>query len=46
MNVNVWDVSEHIQRLVGDRLPVDDRRLADPDVRLEDVAGDPEASTP
>lgn len=46
MNVNVWDVSEHIQRLVVDRLPVDDRRLADPDVRLEDVAGDPEASTP
>jgi 3-phenylpropionate/trans-cinnamate dioxygenase ferredoxin reductase subunit len=46
MNVNVWDVSEHIQRLVGDRLPVDDRRLADPDVPLEDVARDPEASTP
>jgi 3-phenylpropionate/trans-cinnamate dioxygenase ferredoxin reductase subunit len=46
MNVNVWDVSEHIQRLVGDRLPVDDRRLADPDVPLEDVTGDPEASTP
>ena len=37
MNVNVWDVSDHIQRLVRERVPVDDRRLADPDVPLEDL---------
>jgi 3-phenylpropionate/trans-cinnamate dioxygenase ferredoxin reductase subunit len=46
MNVNVWDVTEPIQRLIRDRVPVDDRRLADPDIRLEDLAGDQEASTP
>jgi 3-phenylpropionate/trans-cinnamate dioxygenase ferredoxin reductase subunit len=46
MNVNVWEVTESIQSLIRDRVPVDDRRLADPDVRLEDLAGDQEASTP
>jgi 3-phenylpropionate/trans-cinnamate dioxygenase ferredoxin reductase subunit len=35
MNVNVWDVTDPIQRLIRDRVPVDDRRLADPDVPLE-----------
>jgi 3-phenylpropionate/trans-cinnamate dioxygenase ferredoxin reductase component len=38
MNVNVWDVSDHIQRLIRERVPVDDLRLADPDVALEDLA--------
>jgi 3-phenylpropionate/trans-cinnamate dioxygenase ferredoxin reductase component len=38
MNVNVWDVTEPIRRLIRDRLPVDDRRLADPDEPLEDLA--------
>jgi 3-phenylpropionate/trans-cinnamate dioxygenase ferredoxin reductase component len=37
MNVNVWDVIDPIQRLIGDRVAVDDRRLADPDVPLEDL---------
>jgi 3-phenylpropionate/trans-cinnamate dioxygenase ferredoxin reductase subunit len=46
MNVNVWEVTEPIQGLIRDRVPVDDRRLADPDVRLEDLTGDQEASTP
>ncbi|MDX6684367.1 MAG: 3-phenylpropionate/trans-cinnamate dioxygenase ferredoxin reductase component [Baekduia sp.] len=46
MNVNVWEVTEPIQGLIRDSVPVDDRRLADPDVRLEDLAGDQEASTP
>jgi 3-phenylpropionate/trans-cinnamate dioxygenase ferredoxin reductase subunit len=46
MNVNVWDVTEPIQRLIAHRVPIDDRRLTDPDVRLEDLAGDQEASTP
>jgi len=36
MNVNVWDVAEPIQALIGH--PVDERRLADPDVPLEHAA--------
>jgi 3-phenylpropionate/trans-cinnamate dioxygenase ferredoxin reductase component len=35
MNVNVWDVTEPIKHLIRERVPVDDRRLADPDVPLE-----------
>jgi 3-phenylpropionate/trans-cinnamate dioxygenase ferredoxin reductase subunit len=38
MNVNVWDVIDPIQRLIRERIPVEDRRLADPDVPLEDLA--------
>jgi 3-phenylpropionate/trans-cinnamate dioxygenase ferredoxin reductase subunit len=38
MNVNVWDVTDAIQRLIRDRGPVEDNRLADPDIALEDVA--------
>ncbi len=37
MNVNVWDVTDPIKRLITDRVPVDDRRLADPDVPLEEL---------
>ena len=37
MNVNVWDVVDPIQRLVRDRVPVDERRLSDPDVPLEQL---------
>jgi 3-phenylpropionate/trans-cinnamate dioxygenase ferredoxin reductase component len=37
MNVNVWGVTDAIQRLIRERVPVDDRRLADPDLLL---AGD------
>jgi 3-phenylpropionate/trans-cinnamate dioxygenase ferredoxin reductase subunit len=37
MNVNVWDVNEHIQALVRARRPIDPRRLTDPDVPLEDL---------
>jgi 3-phenylpropionate/trans-cinnamate dioxygenase ferredoxin reductase component len=37
MNVNVWDVTDAIQRLIHERVPVDDGRLADPDVALEDL---------
>jgi 3-phenylpropionate/trans-cinnamate dioxygenase ferredoxin reductase subunit len=36
MNVNVWDGTDPIQRLIRERVAVDDRRLADPDVALED----------
>ena len=45
MNVNVWDVIDPIQRLIGERVAVDDRRLADPDVALDDVRAGA-ASTP
>jgi 3-phenylpropionate/trans-cinnamate dioxygenase ferredoxin reductase component len=38
MNVNVWDVTDPIKRLIGERIPVDDRRLADPDVPLDELA--------
>jgi 3-phenylpropionate/trans-cinnamate dioxygenase ferredoxin reductase subunit len=38
MNVNVWDVTDHIQRLIRSRTRVDDRRLADTDVALETLA--------
>jgi 3-phenylpropionate/trans-cinnamate dioxygenase ferredoxin reductase component len=38
MNVNVWDVSDPIKRLISERAAVDDRRLADPDVPLDEVA--------
>ena len=34
MNVNTWDVTDQIQRLVCERVAVDDRRLSDPDVPL------------
>jgi len=37
MNVNVWDVAEPIQALVAGGRPVDERRLADPDVPLTDL---------
>jgi 3-phenylpropionate/trans-cinnamate dioxygenase ferredoxin reductase component len=37
MNVGVWDVTDAIERLIRSRAQVDDRRLADPDVPLEDL---------
>ena len=38
MNVNVWDVIDPIQRLIRERVAVEDRRLADPELPLEDLA--------
>jgi 3-phenylpropionate/trans-cinnamate dioxygenase ferredoxin reductase component len=43
MNVGVWDVTDEIQRLIRDRVAVDDHRLADPDVPLAELARAPEA---
>jgi len=37
MNVNVWDVTDPIQRLIRERIGVDERKLADLDVPLEDL---------
>ena len=39
MNVNIWDVNEHLQALARARRPVDRGRLADPDVPLEELLG-------
>jgi 3-phenylpropionate/trans-cinnamate dioxygenase ferredoxin reductase component len=42
MNVNVWDVTDDIQRLVRAGYagrPVDLARLADPDVALSELTG-------
>jgi 3-phenylpropionate/trans-cinnamate dioxygenase ferredoxin reductase component len=38
MNVGVWDVTDPIQNLIRARVTVDDRRLADTDVPLEELA--------
>jgi 3-phenylpropionate/trans-cinnamate dioxygenase ferredoxin reductase component len=46
MNVNVWDVTGPIQSLIRERVPVDDRRLADPDVPLEELTAGAGARTP
>jgi 3-phenylpropionate/trans-cinnamate dioxygenase ferredoxin reductase component len=38
MNVGVWDVTDPIKRLIAERIAVDDRQLADPDVPLDTLA--------
>ena len=43
MNVSIWDVTDEIQHLIRARVAVDDRRLADPDVPLQDLAPTEEA---
>jgi 3-phenylpropionate/trans-cinnamate dioxygenase ferredoxin reductase subunit len=43
MNFNIWDVNDDIQRLIAQRVAVDDRRLADPDVPLDALV--PEGSS-
>jgi 3-phenylpropionate/trans-cinnamate dioxygenase ferredoxin reductase subunit len=43
MNVNVWDVNEHVQALIRSRQPVDAAALSDPDTPLESLTDD---STP
>lgn len=37
MNVNVWDVTDQIQRLIRHGEPVDADALADPSVPLESL---------
>jgi 3-phenylpropionate/trans-cinnamate dioxygenase ferredoxin reductase subunit len=38
MSVNTWNVMDQIQRLIGERVALEDRRLADPDVPLDVLA--------
>jgi 3-phenylpropionate/trans-cinnamate dioxygenase ferredoxin reductase component len=40
MNVNVWDVNEHVQSLIRSRRQVDVEALTDPDTPLEELAGE------
>ena len=44
MNVNVWDVAEPIQALIAEGRPVDERRLADPDVSPADLLASSDAT--
>jgi 3-phenylpropionate/trans-cinnamate dioxygenase ferredoxin reductase subunit len=37
MNVNVWDVNQQVQRLIRSEAPVDEARLADADVALDEL---------
>jgi 3-phenylpropionate/trans-cinnamate dioxygenase ferredoxin reductase subunit len=41
MNVNVWDVNQHVQELIRSRARVNTAELADPDTALESLAGAP-----
>ena len=41
MNVNVWDVNEHVQSLVRSRRAVDVAELIDSDTPLESLLGEP-----
>jgi 3-phenylpropionate/trans-cinnamate dioxygenase ferredoxin reductase component len=41
MNVNVWDVNEHVQALIRSRQAVDRRELCDRDTSLESLAAEP-----
>ena len=40
MNVNVWDVNEHVQALIRSRRPVELEALRDPDVPLQSLVGE------
>jgi hypothetical protein len=39
MNVNVWDVNEHVQALIRARKPVEVAALTDPGTPLDWLAG-------
>ncbi len=41
MNVNVWDVNDHVQALIRSRRPVDVGALTDPDTPLDSLHGEP-----
>jgi len=43
MNVNVWDVNQHVQELIRSRRPVDVAALTDPDIPLDSLVAEPTA---
>jgi hypothetical protein len=45
MNVNVWDVNQHVEALFRARQPVETAALADPGVPLDSLAGERAASS-
>ncbi|HEX3833291.1 MAG TPA: FAD-dependent oxidoreductase [Solirubrobacteraceae bacterium] len=45
MNVNVWDVNEHVQALIRSHQPVDAAALSDPDTPLESLTDDSTGTT-
>jgi predicted AAA+ superfamily ATPase len=40
MNVNVWDVNDHVQALIRSRQEIDADALRDTDTPLESLAGE------
>jgi 3-phenylpropionate/trans-cinnamate dioxygenase ferredoxin reductase subunit len=44
MNLNVWGLTDGIQRLIRDRVAIDDQRLADIDIPLEELTPQKEGS--
>jgi 3-phenylpropionate/trans-cinnamate dioxygenase ferredoxin reductase component len=40
MNVNVWDVNQHVQALIRSRRPVAVAALTDPETSLESLAAE------
>ena len=44
MNLNVWGLTDGIQRLIRDRVAIDDQRLADTDIPLEEITPQKEGS--
>jgi 3-phenylpropionate/trans-cinnamate dioxygenase ferredoxin reductase subunit len=46
MNVNVWDVNEHVQALIRARHPIDPAALTDPDTPLDSLVPKPAAHGP
>jgi 3-phenylpropionate/trans-cinnamate dioxygenase ferredoxin reductase subunit len=40
MNVNVWDVDEHVQALIRSRRRLEIETLCDPDVPLQSLVGE------
>jgi 3-phenylpropionate/trans-cinnamate dioxygenase ferredoxin reductase subunit len=40
MNVNVWDVNEHVQTLIRSRAAIDTAVLTDLDTPLEEIAAE------
>jgi 3-phenylpropionate/trans-cinnamate dioxygenase ferredoxin reductase subunit len=45
MNINIWDVNEHVQALIRSRRPVDVAALSDPDTPLDSLTDDTTTAT-
>ena len=45
MNVNVWDVNQHVQALIRSRQAVEVGALTDPDTPLDSLLSEPISET-